>query len=480
MKPSVINKFLKAASLFSFFLISSSYNYASVSLPVLRVDYPASDLVYDYYIDGTMILEDTDGTVIESPVKLKTRGATALLYKMKPSFNMKLETPDGEELDNTLLGLRKASSWILDAMAIDRICMRNRVCFDIWNEYSKLPYDTDFDSRNGTVGKFVIVYMNDEYKGIYCLSDKINRKLLDLKKPKEEGEDVTIRGVLYKNGTQDISNQETVGFYNDFMVYVAEWHDAWELKEPDNYPGIPAWQPLIDYYENRNQLYIEENFDVNNLIDYSLLVMALCIKDNWGNKNKYFSMRNYVGDKDDRKFVVTPWDLDTSLGGHYNGDYYDGQYSVWTMQQIANSSDYPFSICFTNPDVWTNMKQRWAQIRETALSVESVANRMYEYCELFEESGAWQQYVDYWNTKADRPKYVSDLRKEIDLIVEWYADRFNSMDEYFDIKADNSVSSISDHEYISPVYNLQGLRIDSRNLVRGQIYIHDGKKFIAK
>jgi len=40
--------------------------------------------------------------------------------------------------------MRQASSWILDAMAIDRIKMRNRVCFDLWNEFSSLPYSTDY------------------------------------------------------------------------------------------------------------------------------------------------------------------------------------------------------------------------------------------------------------------------------------------------------------------------------------------------
>ena len=146
----------------SFCLIALFSMHAAESMPVLKVTFPASNLVYDYYIQGEMTLEDTDGTIIQLPAKFKTRGATALQYTMKPSFNMKLESEDGEELDTDLLGIRKASSWILDAMAIDRICMRNRVCFDIWNEFAPLPYKTDFDSRNGMKGKFVIVYINDE------------------------------------------------------------------------------------------------------------------------------------------------------------------------------------------------------------------------------------------------------------------------------------------------------------------------------
>lgn len=451
-------------------------------LPVLKVFFPADFLVYEEYIQGSMTLEDTDGTVVELPAKFKTRGATALAYPMKPSFNMKLETEEGEELDRNLLGIRKASSFILDAMAIDRICMRNRVCFDIWNSYSRLPYETDFDSRNGTKGKFVIVYMNDQYKGIYCLSDKINRKLLDLKKPKEESDgEVTIRGVLYKQGTTDIGNQETPGFFNDYMVYVAQWHDAWELKEPDQYPGIPAWQPLIDYYEHygSNQ-YVEENFYEDNLIDYSLLIMALCITDNWGNKNKYFSMRNSQESGDASRFIVTPWDLDTSLGGHYNGDYFDGNYSNWTMAQIANSSQPPFSLCFVQNDVWEKMRSRWTELRKSSFSPEYVGALMQGYCRLFVESGAWQQQADFWDTKPEAPKYVRDLPAEIALIEEWYARRCEQMDAYFHVDEAGADRIISDSPDSAPVYNMQGIRVDRNNLRKGEIYISNGKKFVAR
>jgi hypothetical protein len=102
-------------------------------------------------------------------------------------------------LNADIFGIRKENSWILDAMAIDRTRMRNRVCFDVWNSMSRTSYDTKYDNRNGTNGVFVEVFINGEYNGLYCLSDKIDRKLLGLKKTKldDEGE-VSIRGLLYK------------------------------------------------------------------------------------------------------------------------------------------------------------------------------------------------------------------------------------------------------------------------------------------
>lgn len=448
------------------------------SLPQLEINYTGS-VNYNNYIPGSMKLTDTDGSVTEHDAQFKTRGATALKYTMKPSLNMKLITPEGEELDDNLLGIRKASSFILDAMAIDRICMRNRVCFDIWNEMSRLPYETDFESRNGTVGRFVEVTINGTYKGIYCLSDKINRKLLDLKKPQvdEETGEVTIRGVMYKNGTNDLANQNTVGMFNDGMVYVVEWHNAWELHHPEEYATEETWAPLLEAMRNGSSYsYVADHFHMQNLADVTIHVMALCISDNWGNKNRYFSIRNLQKDGDDAKFVITPWDLDTSLGGEYDGSRYNGNYKQWSMADIAKNCPKPIGACMGRADFKDLLKQTWRSARKGALSVESVKQKMQDYCDLFVKSGAWDRYVTYWNSRGSRPMYVADLQKEIDLIGDWYADRFVQMDKYFGINPDETgIDYIIDDTTPAPViYNLQGQPV--KETLPGNIYIINGRK----
>ena len=311
-------------------LVGKSVMAQTVSLPVLRVNFDGPFYRGMDYVNGTMQLTDTDGSVIELPAKFKTRGATAQQYMMKPALNMKLRSADySEEVDTMLLGIRSCSSWILDAMAIDRICMRNRVAFDIWNEFSRLPYYTEYGSRNGTEGSFVEVYINDVYYGIYDLSDRINRNLLNLKKVKENVDgSVQIRGVLYKNGTQDILEQNEPGYNEDSTACVIEWHNAWELTYPDEYGGKAVWAPLQEaFYNGKSVDFIKKYFYLENLADYQILVMALSISDNWGNKNHFLSVRNITKNIDDRdpseaarrKFVLTPWDMDTSLGGSFDG-----------------------------------------------------------------------------------------------------------------------------------------------------------------
>ena len=469
---------------------------SAAEMPEMRIFFEGSLSRGMDYVNGSMQLTDTNGDVVELPAKFKTRGATASHYIMKPSLNMKLRTPDyEEEADSALLGMRSCSSWILDAMAIDCICMRNRVAFDIWNDFSRLPYDTDFDGRNGTEGRFLELYINNEYYGIYCLSDRINRKLLNLKKTQEEGGAVKLRGVLYKSGTQEISNQDEPGYNEDSTACVIEWHNAWELTYPEDYGGLQVWQPLLDAILNgRSTDYVKRYFFMQNLADYQIHVMALCIGDNWGNKNHYFSIRNMrkdidapdPADADRRRFVVTPWDLDTSFGGHYAGDYYDGHYADWPVNVIMNNAPYPINYLAGDAEYLALLKQRWEEGRQGAFSVDSICKKLERWRDLFIGSGAWQRMTEHYDAKMSRPKYVSDLAHEIECIEEWYKGRFSEMDDYFDIdggeegvEALKAKGMTKKGDGAGRVYNMSGQLVNAGTLPKG-LYITGGKKYVVQ
>lgn len=450
-------------------------------MPVLKITVDGSITRDMEYTNGTMQLADTDGSVVELKAKFRTRGATARSYLMKPSLNMKLRTDDySASQDSSLLGMRSISKWILDAMAVDRICMRNRVAMDVWNEYSHLPYDTDFGSRSGTEGKFVEMYINGEYKGIYCLSDHINRKLLDLKKYDEKKQKV--RGVLYKSGTEDIADQNNRNFTDDWKAGTISWHNAWELKEPEDFECEEAWQPLIDLFDNRKTYEdVKKYFFIDNLVDYQLHVMAFSIQDNWGNKNHYFSIRNMQKDINDpdpdeaarRKCIVSPWDLDTSLGGRYDGGYFGGNYSDWAPQDaVKNGGCYPFSVCQGSAEYKQLLKARWAELRTGVFSKESINRRLEAYRDLFVESGAWQRMTDHFNSQSEKPKYVDDLAKEIGLIENWYALRFAQMDEYFGTATGIAVVN-ADKKADGAIYSVEGVRLNA--VPSKGLYIQDGK-----
>ena len=168
------------------------------SLPLINLTVDTTQVGAQTYAPAFIEIADPKGESFCGRCKVRYRGSSALAYAKK-SFSVKLVDEAGEKLDANLFGIRSDNSWILDAMAIDRIRMRNRICFDIWNSINRTPYPTSFGGRNGTEGRFVELFINGQYHGLYCLTDKIDRKLLGLKKAKVSAEgEVRVRGILYK------------------------------------------------------------------------------------------------------------------------------------------------------------------------------------------------------------------------------------------------------------------------------------------
>ena len=133
---------------------------------------------------------------------LKRRGNYAA-KQAKKSFSIRLKDNNGsDKLDRRYFGLRNDNNWILDAMAIDKSRMRNRVSTDIWNEFATKPYWSVLEPnmRNGTRGQYVEVFINNSYNGLYCMTERIDRKQLNLKKytPASNGSPAVQRGALYK------------------------------------------------------------------------------------------------------------------------------------------------------------------------------------------------------------------------------------------------------------------------------------------
>ena len=436
---------------------------------ISKEDYTEGKIEIASFQENTNILNDT------FLCKIKYRGASSLAYEKK-SFAVKLYDDNWNNLDHNLFGIRKTNKWILDAMAIDRIRMRNRICFDIWNEFSQTPYDTDYERRNGTKGSFVEVFVNGEYHGLYCLTDKIERKLLGLKKPKEQSDgNINIRGILYK-----CNHWGDAAFLTDYREEImdnVEWNN-WELQEPEDYPSAETWTPLkelIDFCKNSNNSFFATNytnhFYKDNLIDYGLLLFAFNIRDNLM-KNTLLSV---VDINENKRFLITPWDLDTSLGGEYNGEYYD--YDALFSLVFGWAQPY-YRLYNENVDnFFEDMKNKWMSLSNSVMSKENINNKIDKYTQQFIVSGAWQREYAKWNNNP--VPLEEDLSNEISYVKNWYSRNFENVTYLF-----NNTNYIQHKTYdindeIISVYNVNGVLIYKGN-EKGFTNIGEKKFYIIK
>lgn len=393
------------------------------SLPIINITVEIDKVSKPEYISAAIEIADPERRTDQENLcttfrcKVKYRGSSAMQYEKK-SFAVKLLNDKGKSLDANLFGIRKDDAWILDAMAIDRLRMRNRVNFDIWNEMSSTPYPTDYERRNGTKGLFVELFINGKYHGLYCFTDKVNRKLLGVKKAEvKEGDNTppTIRGVMYKG--EQWSNATLLWGYNEESMYGETWN-GWELDYPDDYPCPEAYTPMKDFVDycvkSSDEEFkdgINKRFYWQNFVDFHIFLLAEGLRDNHG-KNTFMSIADI---QKGRCLMVTPWDLDCSLGGNYDGEYYDYMatndllipnnllYRLWG----GNVSDYKSAVA-----------SRWRELRKTSLSDEAFCARLDAYAKTLIESGAWERECEMWNNNP--VELQKDLAKEMEYVKSWY------------------------------------------------------------
>lgn len=450
------------------------------SLPLVNITVEIDKVNKPEYTPATIEIADlqkrTDGenVVTKFNAKVKYRGNTSLSYDKK-SFNVKLLDENNKSLDANILGMRTSDAWILDAMAIDRIRMRNRVNFDTWNAMSQTPYATDFAQRNGTVGTFVEVFINGKYHGLYCCTDKIDRKLLGIKKAeKDKNDKPVIKGIMYK-GDQWSDATRLRGYYEQEMTG-ASWNE-WELDYPDDYPCEEAYMPMknfIDYCLKTSdedfEKGIEENFYWQNFVDYHVFILAQGLRDNHL-KNTFFSIVNKTKG---HTMMITPWDLDCSLGGDWNGAYHE---DLATQDDILQVSLFDRLWTDNVRGYQSEVAERWRTLGNNVLSVEEFNKRIDAYTEQFIESGAWQREYDMWNNNP--VPLQEDLTKETEYVKDWYSRNYaNLADNIFKditsgIRSNMTTTSTTSHT----LYNIMGQRVDKT--YKG-IVIVGGKKSVQR
>lgn len=376
------------------------------------------------------------------------RGASAQNYQKK-AFAVKLKDAEGESLDHSYFGLREDNNWILDAMAVDKVRMRNRVSTDLWNAFSTRPYyaGEEPEMNPGTRGRFVEMILNGNYHGLYCMTEKLDRKQLKLKKIKQEdGEADVIRGVLYKS--DQWSYEVLMGHELDsrvFPQYAPMSYDnnsmTWSTYEMD-YPDLEDgesidWGPLYNAVnfvatssDSEFASQYQSWFDMPVWTDYYLFLDVILATDNHG-KNMFLLNYNITDEDHSRLISMAPWDLDGTWGRRWDGsNYYTSATTVfedmlWQNEHGELTLYYRLRNNPSTSQQWAKaLADRYAALRSGPFHPDSLKARFTSYANLMTESGAVSRETARWSNSDSR----SDITNDVNYITGWIDQRMAALD----------------------------------------------------
>ena len=387
------------------------------SLPIIHIQ---SENISTEFSNGHFLFYDpADSVPLAFDIDVRWRGATTLA-RPKKSYAVKLKDAKGEKLNHSFLGLRSDNSWILDAMSIDKARMRNRISTDLWNDFSTTSYIRAFEptALNGTRGQFVEVFYNHRYQGVYCMTEKIDRKQLQLRKFKNG----QMRGVLYKT-----NKWNTLVATSPIPTDAQSIWNGIEISYPNLEDGEPVdWSPLLqimDFLTNSSaselRRELPQRIDLDVWRDYFLFIELLLAEDNdCKNQCVYF----YDATNSSSLFGIAPWDLDHSWGRDYQGNALEANKNFLLYNRVH-------TCLRTYYGSYNYVKERYQELRTNELRTDSLKARFHRVFQLYRENQVDEREELRWNGQDD---IVLDFDAEEEYIQQWIDQRLAYLDAKYD------------------------------------------------
>lgn len=436
---------------------------------------------YDYAQGNISLLSPDAPEPTNSFAKIKWRGgSTNTANKHKRNYKIKTLNEKGKKQEISLLGMREDNNWILDAGQVDLFRLRNRIATEIWNDFATKPYYASKEpkAKSGVAGKVVEVILNNEYRGIYSLTEAMDRKELKLKKYDDKNQE--FHGQLWK-----VSSWDKAQFWNidkDYDNTQETWH-AFETKYPDIDDVNPTdYSPLyeaIDFVANSNdetfKKEVADYFDIPVLIDYQLFLETLKPIDNSG-KNMYWGIYDIAKSK---KLTLAIWDLDASVGQdwHCSAPLHPDYISPDTELGIKEAFNLYTRLSTLNVDNYNQkVSDRYHELRKTYFSEENLISKYQGYYNMLVKSGAASREETKWSEDSDIGGYPLNFKEEIEYIKNWITKRLNYLDttQFPSSTGIQTVSHEKEKNKNMTTYNMLGQKV---NASYQGIKIIKGKKY---
>ncbi len=394
-------------------LISTIYIYTYIiysppsDFPVIKI-ITDDNLSYDNYVSCTTEIESDDESDRIDPIeaKMKISGSGLGWNKMSPKKGYILELSE----QKSLLGMREDDDWRLMSLYLDYPRTRTKLSIELWR--SLLPTNPTAILPNS---KYICLYLNGEFQGLYLLAEKDDRRLFGLD---DAQNNINSSLIIQAKGGNSLNKYSQ-----------KEWEQDWPNEDENIFIMNDILTKLSIFFTNTTDSEffhptdgIYTKYYKENLIDFYVFNFFIDHQDFW-NHNYYIVRNSHPG-----KFFLIPWDFDLSFG-QYIWKEYDANIN---REGEIRRLNILYNRLLSNQSFREDCKNRWFELRETIWSEEiivSTLSEMYEDIEMVLETD-----INMWNMRSPilfREERVNDIDESIKLLYNWISERLEFCDLYF-------------------------------------------------
>jgi hypothetical protein len=340
----------------------------------------------------------------------RNRGDTSLAFP-KRSFTLDLE--DGQTFDEPALagGFMGRRKLVLISPFNDNSYMRARLAFDLWNRMS--PDHLQMKAFSA------VVYVNGEYRGLFTVTDHIDRHFLS-----QRGMDPG--GDLFKAVAPDanFSRLDALGLPKEAL------RQGYEKKAGQPEDGDDAWrtiEALTAFVADASteQFRAERNqwMDSRDYEDWWIFANLAYTKDSVA-KNAYHVLERGA----DARWRFIPWDLDASFGQNWNTRRL-GADDLYTF----TNENRLFARMLEDPVISSSLYVRYRELLQGPLHRDVVLGLIDGYARelraaaLKDEARWGEEYRAFprWSSRTD----LNDFEAEVAYLRAWVDVRWRALDE---------------------------------------------------
>lgn len=332
---------------------------------------------------------------------IRLHGAVSQGYPKK-SFRIALNTPV------QFLDLTRTHQWILNAAFIDPSLMRHKLSYDLFRSLS-----TTNAPRYAAGSRFVEVFLNNDYQGVYLLMERVNRRLLNLR----------------QFDTNDFAHSVIYKAVDHSANFGQPGHAGYEQQEPD-LEKKQYWQPIEEFNKfvatsKKEEFFnnIESFLNLDNAIDFHLLVLLTCNSDGI-TKNYFFCRNGQEKPPLTERFFFVPWDYDGTFGRNWDGSKYP--HNVWL-------SNHLFDRLMEDKNYRSRFANRWNELRQNQFSEQAINNMIDRNVRELGDAAVrnYERWKSAQNYYPDRVTFEQDIQ----WIKTWLNQRLKWLDEEINKKA---------------------------------------------
>ena len=348
------------------------YRLKCTTLPIMSI--LCQEKIKSESVDMNMVLFDNRPDVlnrfIASDGTIHTRGASTLGHPKK-SYRLSLsQTSPGKNKRNnsvSLLGMRQDDDWLLYSAYDESTKVKNVFSSNLWEK--SCAANNGIGADTGMEYRYLELFVNNEYCGLYALGFPIDSKQLNLQKG---------TGELYKKyewATEaSLEGYRVKGYGAEDKDYLREFYEYLDKNKYDN-------DALVKYIDLNNLIDIRLFINLVQGIDNVGTILYHCGQDSTYLKNIYLCIREtdngLIG-------LYCPWDLDYSWSRDPSYNYL--METGYLEQMIANG----------NTDVIKLMCDRYWALRETHWSDGSLMEMLDDMENDIFGSGAYLRDYERW------------------------------------------------------------------------------------